>query len=177
MEFYIESADRPLKSALAAEAIVAGELVDATGGATPLAFDGRFDGVATYEPEFLARDDQNEVVDETYEVDQRVPHGGDADRDRIKARTIDDEAAPAPAIDHQDVVGVVDASSADAPADSDGRIVEEGYTTDLDGDGVTTEFSEANGNFTPIGIAVRPGRLLGDTVTEYDHPVRVEVRR
>jgi hypothetical protein len=171
MELYIESADRPLKSALANEAVTAGELVDATGGANPLASDGRFDGVATYEPEFLARDDQNEVVDETYEADQRVPHGGDADRDRIKARTIEDDTSAAPAIEHGDVVGVVDSSSADAPDNSDGRIVEEGYTA-----GATT-FDEASGNFKPIGIAVRPGRQLGDTVAEYDHPVRVEVRR
>jgi uncharacterized protein YjdB len=176
MEFYIESADRPLKSALAAEAVTAGELVDAEGGASPLASDGRFDGVATYEPEFLARDDQNEVADETYEADQRVPHGGDADRDRIKARTIDDENAPAPSIDHQDVVGVADSSDADSPDGADGRIVEEGYSTDLDGDGATTEFTEANGNFKPIGVAIRPGRQLGETMDEYDHPVRVEVR-
>jgi hypothetical protein len=179
MEFYIESADRPQKSGVANVAITAGEgVVAGPNGVEPATADSDFDGVATYEPELLAKDESRDGIvprDETYEADERVPHGGDEDGARVRLRTIEDESAPAPAIGHQTTVGFIDPSSTDAPADSAGRIVEEGYTADADGDGATTTFNEANGNFAPVGEALRPAQQAGETVTEYDYPVRVEV--
>ena len=171
MAFYIESSDRPYKSALPAEDIPVGTLVanDGTGLVQKAEFaDGRFDGVAD-EPltgeqsnEYENCDDPNWDVYEVAE-DERVVYGGDADRDRIKVKTAADNGTdPAPSIAHDDVVGV--AANGD---EFQGRLVEEGYTDD----GGTTYGREETGDFMAVGVAYR------DEASTYDAPVRVEVRR
>jgi len=67
------------------------------------------------------------------------------------------------------LVGVVDDGSADAPAEMVGRIVEEGYSNG------STTFDRDTGNFIAIGEAYRPGQQNGDSVTEFDTTVRVEL--
>lgn len=173
-QFYLESADRPSQSGLANESLAPGVLVsdDGTGVAKFAFADGDYDGLALYDPEWLSAEDEDAIASGTYEVDDRVRFHPSEDAAVVKARTIDDDTAPAPNIGHRSVVGVVDDSSVDAPAAPQGRLVEEGYTTDIDGDGVTTEFSRANNNFIAVGRAYRPGRTAGSNVTDFDAPVR-----
>lgn len=179
VEFYIESKDRPAQSGIANEAIKAGTLVRDTGAGVDLATfaDGDFDGVAEYSEEFLSAEDEDAIADETYEVGDRVIYGGAEDAAVIKVRTITettDGVTASPSISHGDVVGLVDQSAGDAPT-SDGRIVEEGYTNDENNDATTTTFDRASGNFIAVGRAYRPGKQNGDSVTDYDTPVRVVV--
>lgn len=179
VEFYIESADRPAQSGIANEAIKAGTLVRDTGAGVDLATysDGDFDGVAEYSEEFLSAEDEDAIADETYEVGDRVIYGGNEDAAVIKARTITestDGVTSAPSISHGDVVGLADQSDANAPT-SDGRIVEEGYSNDEDDDSTSTTFDRATGNFIAVGRAYRPGKQNGDTVSDYDEPVRIVV--
>jgi len=177
VEFYIESADRPAQSGIANSAVVAGELVnDAGSGVDPMEFaDGDHVGVAEYSEEFLSAEDEDAIANEEYAVGDRVIYGGNADADVIKVRTIEDNGTdPAPSISHGDIVGVVDETSGtlSSQADFEGRIVEEGYT---DGDATPTTYNRANNNFLAIGRAYRPAKQNGDSVTDFDTPVRVVV--
>jgi len=86
----------------------------------------------------------------------------------VKIRTAEDNGTdPAPAIGHKTTVGIVDASALQgSAAEYEGRIVEEGY------DDGTTTFNRSNNNFKAVGVAYRPAKQAGDTVTDYDSPVR-----
>lgn len=174
VEFYIESADRPAQSGIANSAVVAGELVTDTGaGVDPMQFaDGDFQGVAEYSEEFLSAEDEDAIADEAYEVGDRVIYGGNEDAAVIKVRTPEDNATdPAPSIAHGDIVGVVDETSTVASgAEFEGRVVQEGYTDDA-----ATTYDRGTGNFLAVGRAYRPGKQNGDSVTDFDTPVRVVV--
>lgn len=170
LEFYVEQADRSPQSGLANEAIYAGELVNdgPADGVDLLSFaDTGQVGLARYDAEAMAAEWDEEVVDEVYDAGQRVQYQPQEDSAIVKVRTIGDETATAVSIGHQNVVGVVDETVGDAPANADGRLVEEGYTN-----GATT-FDRATGNFKAVGVAYRPGQRAGEKLTEYDDPVRV----
>lgn len=176
VEFYVESADRNPQSGLANEEIYAGELVnDAGAGVNLLTFgdSGENAALARYDGQSFAREYDDEVrerkYDPTDEQRNRVQYQRFEDDARFRIRTIGDESAAAPSISHRDVVGVVDEGTGDAPANAEGRIVEEGYTN-----GATT-YDRATGNFKAVGIALRPARQTGGVADEYDYPVRVEM--
>lgn len=175
VQFYLESADRPSQSGLADEQITPGVFVsDGGAGVTRFAFaDGDYDGLALYDPEWLSAEDEDAIANGYYEVDDRVRYHPSEDAAVVKARTIDDDTVAAPSIGHGDIVGIVDDSDANAPGTPQGRLVEEGYTSDADGDGTSTTFSRANGNFLAVGRAYRPARQPGGTVGEFDGIVRV----
>lgn len=161
MQFYIESADRPYKSGLAAEDIEFGSAVHYDGEQMHL-----LDATASHDFAGVAVADRTEdelidhplsdAADEIVSSDDRVASGGDADKDRIKLKTISDDTLTAPSISAGDVVGVAGVE--------DGRIVEEGYS-----DSGTTYGSGSTGDFYRIGRALR------DDSTDYDSVVRVEV--
>ena len=183
MGFYIEQTDRSLKTAMPAEDIPLGTIV-ATGsnsGEVELAEQQNHDswaGVveaprrAEYIAEesdegttfaYLAGDQEDDLSDAGY----LVIHGGNGDADVIRPRTIVDETdAPAPSATDDAIVGFVDTSVGALTADNAGRIVEEGYT---DTAGTPTTYSRAEGNFHAIG------RVVQDSATTNDTPVRVEV--
>lgn len=170
MAFYIESADRPRKSALPDEDIPVGLLVHKlTNGKVQRAqySDGTFDGVADQPhtgEQIAERDDQDDPNWDVYEAaeDERVVYGGDEDGARLKVHTAADNSTdPAPSISDADIVGIADNGS-----EFHGRLVEEGYTDD----GATT-YNRSNDNFLPVGKAYR------DSADGYDEVVRVEVRR
>jgi hypothetical protein len=173
-EFYIESKDRPAQSGIANAAVVAGELVfDDGSGVDPMEFaDGDFSGVAEYSEEFLSADDIDAIADEEYQTGDRVIYGGAEDAAVIKVRTPEDNSTdPAPSIGHGDIVGVVDETSTVASAaEFEGRVVQEGYTDDA-----ATTYNRGNSNFLAIGRAYRPAKQNGDSVTDFDTPVRLVV--
>lgn len=178
LEFYVEQADRSPQSGVANESVYAGELVHDDGdGVDVLAFaDGEENvALARYDAEAMAAETEEDVVEEVYATGERVQYQPMEDSAILRVRTIEDETAPAPSIGHRDVVGIVDETSTDAPANAAGRIVEEGYATDLDGDTTTTTFNRTNSNFKAVGVAYRPGQRAGQAEDRYDHPVRVIV--
>lgn len=181
MGFFLESYDRALKSHIAANDVHVGEIVadDGTGKATPFdaASHGEDDlqGVADrlHAADHVAFD----VDDNQHDVylaaeDDRVPSGGDADRDVMKALTPEDAGGneAAPNITDGDVVGIIDttAGTLTSTAEYQGRVVEEGYT---DGESTPVTYNRSNGNFFALGVAHR------DDVNEFDEPVRIEVRK
>lgn len=174
-QFYLESFDRPNQSGVANESIEPGTLVTDNGaGVNLLSFaDDDYTGLALYDPEYLSAEDEDAIASGEYEVDDRVKYHPSEDAAVVKIRTPTDDGGAAPSISHGDIVGVVDESAADAPVGVQGRIVEEGYQADGDGDGASTTFSRDNDNFLAIGRAYRPAQQNGDTVTGYDAPVRV----
>jgi len=172
-EFYVEQADRSPQSGLVTEEVVAGELISDDGdGVTVLTFadSGENAGLARYDAQSFAREFDDDVRTPTYDPNDdmrnRAQYQRFEDSGIFRIRTIDDESAAAPAISHRDVVGYVDESEGDAPADAEGRLVEEGYTN-----GATT-FDRSTGNFKAVGVAYRPSRRSGQTLDEYDYPVR-----
>lgn len=181
MGFYIESADRPYKSAIVSSDVRTGEIGadDGSDGAEPFDFNNHDEatllGVATQprRGDYIAAED-DETTDFTYKAaeDDRASFGGDADRDVIKVRTAEDTGGneAAPSISDGDVVGIIDTSAGTltSAAEYQGRIVEEGYT---DGEGSPTTYNRTNTNFFAIGVAHR------DSSTSFDEPVRVEVRK
>ena len=171
VQLYVEQSDRAYQSGRAAEQIYAGELVHSDGGSvSKFAFsDGDYSGLALYDPEFMAAEDEDAIADESVESGDIVRYAPDEDSAVVYIRTLNDNGT-APSIGHDDVVGVADSGDANAaPADVDGRIVEEGYSN-----GGTT-FNRSNGNFLAIGEAYRPAKQSGDNVTDFDTPVRVEL--
>lgn len=175
LEFYVEQADRSPQSGVANESIYAGELVnDGGNGVDVLAFaDSATDvGLARYDAEAMAAEWEDDVVEEVYDVDERVQYQPQEDAAILRVRTIDNDTATAPSIGHRDVVGIIDDSDANAPTGAEGRVVEEGYTADADGDGTSTTFSRANGNFKAVGRAYRPAQKAGGVEDRADHPVR-----
>lgn len=181
MGFYIESADRPYTSRVVSTDIRTGEIgaTDGSNGAEPFDAGSHGDdnllGVATQprRGDYIA-EEEDVTTNYLYEAaeDDRASFGGDEDRGVIKARTIEDAGGSAPSITgDRTVVGIIDSSDANAPSGAKGRLVEEGYTADADGDGTSTTFNRTNGNFYPLGVAYR------DESTSYDEPVRVQVRR
>jgi len=164
VEFYVEQSDRAYQSGVAAEQVYAGELIsDSAGSVAPLAFaDGDYDGLALYNPEFMAAEDEDDVRDEYAEAGDLVQYAPDEDSAVVHIRTPEDNGT-APSISHGDVVGIADLGS------TEGRVVEEGYD-----DGATV-YDRSNNNFLAIGEAVRPAKQSGDSVTDFDVPVRVEL--
>lgn len=170
VQLYVEQSDRAYQSGRASEQIFAGELVHSDGGAVSRASysDGEYSGLALYDPEFMAADDEDDVTDESVESGDIVRYAPDEDAAVVYVRTVKDEGNDAPAIGHGTVVGIPDSGDPNAD-DVDGRIVEEGYSN-----GGTT-FQRSNDNFLAIGEAYRPAKQNGDDVTEFDAPVRVEL--
>lgn len=177
MAFYVESQDRAYRSYIVAEDMVAGELGAHDGSNGAVAFDEQ----SHAEEDFLgvaeahrAGDQTAEDLDDTGAIlfdaseDDRASFGGDADRDVIKVRTIEDNGTdPAPDISDGDVVGVVDSSAvSDTGAEFTGRVVQEGYA-----DAAPTTFNRSSNNFFAIGVAYR------DDADGFDEVVRVEVRK
>lgn len=180
MGFYVESADRPYESRLAAEDITVGTLVNENGSDafqnTTQQEHGYIHAVAArpMSGEFIG-DDEDSVtgVPESYKAaeNDRVPALPLTDGDTVKARTAADNGTdPAPSIGDGDVVGVIDTSTGSLASggEFEGRLVEEGYT---DGGGTPTTYNRSNGNFMPLGTAYKDGG------TAHDVPVRVRVRR
>jgi len=179
VQFYVEQSDRAYQSGIADEVVYAGELVNSDAGSiTRFAYsDSDYDGLALYDPEFMAAEDEDAIADESVEVGDLVKFAPDEDAAVVHVRTIEettDGVTTAPSIGHETVVGVVDSGDADA-GDFDGRIVEEGYTNDENDDTTSTTFSRANDNFLAIGEAYRPAKQNGDSVTDFDVPVRVQL--
>lgn len=174
MGFYIESADRPLKSRIAASDVEVGTLVIENGSdnvrKVTADTDSRFDGVADNprSGDHIAYDDEDVTDIGVYlaSEDDRVNYGGNADGDRIKVRTAQDNGTdPAPSISDGDVVGFVDDTAVSGTgAEFEGRLVEEGYT-----DNGATTFDRSSGNFVAVGVAYK------DEASSFDAPVRVEV--
>lgn len=177
MAFYVESQDRAYRSYLVAEDMLPGELGANNGSGKAVAFDQQ----SHAEEDFLgvaeahrAGDQIAEDLDDTSNIvfsssdGDRASFGGDADRDVIKVRTIQDNGTdPAPSISDGDVVGVVDSSAvSDTGAEFTGRVVEEGYA-----DNTPTTFNRSSANFFAIGVAYR------DSASGFDEVVRVEVRK
>lgn len=176
VQFYVESADRPPQSGVANESITPGELVTDDGaGVNKFSFsDGDYDGLALFEPEYVLAVDEDEVTyPGTYDTGDRVRFHPSEDAAVVRVRTPEDNSQTAPSIGHRDVVGVIDDSDGDAPAGSVGRVVEEGYTADANGDGTSTTFNRSSSNFLAVGRAYRPGKQNGDTVSDFDDPIRV----
>lgn len=166
------------KSGVANEDIDVGELVfnlDTGGVRRADGSDARIDGVAVFPKTGDAISEDED--DATYGVyvaseDDRVAYGANTQSDRFNALTIEDggQGNSAPSIEHGTVVGLVDPTNADAPDGVKGRVVEEGYSADIDGDGAATTFNRSNGNFLPLGLAYK------DSATSFDTLVEVERR-
>lgn len=171
VQYYVEQSDRAYQSGVAAEKVYAGELIHDDGGSvSKFAFaDGDYSGLALYDPEFMAAEDEDAIADESVEAGDLVRYAPDEDAAVVNIRTPEDGGQSAPAVGHTDVVGVVDDGSGDAPAELVGRVVEEGYSNG------STTFNRSNSNFIAIGEAYRPGQQNGDAVTDFDTPVRVEL--
>lgn len=179
MGFYVESADRPYQSRIAAEDVHVGTLVNENGSdnyeRTNGADHSAIEALATAprRGDYIAKE-ADETTDFKYlaSEDDRVPALPLADRDVVKVRTAEDTGGneSAPSISDGDVVGVIDTSAGTltSTAEYEGRIVEEGYT---DGESTPTTYNRTNSNFLPLGVAYK------DDSTSFDEPVRVEVRR
>lgn len=179
VQTYIDQSDRSARSGVAAEAVVAGELVfDNAGSVRRVEFaDGDYDGLALYDPEFMAAEDEDAIANDAVEVGDLVRYAPKESAARLYIRTLEESTAgvtTAPSVGHEDVVGFVDTSDTNAP-DAEGRLVEEGYTNDEDDDATSTTFSRANNNFIAVGEAYRPAKQSGDSVTDFDVPIRVEL--
>lgn len=180
MEFYVEQADRPPQSAVANESIYAGELLHNDGdGADVLTYAATDEdstghtGLARYDTEAMAAETEEDVVEEVYDTGQRIQYQEQEADSRLRIRTPEDNGTdPAPSIDHQNVVGIVDAAgdTIASAGEFQGRIVQEGYT---DNAGTPTTYSRANSNFKAVGVAYRPGQRAGQAEDRFDHPVRV----
>lgn len=184
VEFYVEQADRSPQSAVANETIYAGELVHDDGdGANALTFTatdedaGGHIGLARYDAEAMAAEWEEDVVEESYSLDQRVQYQPMEDSAVVRIRTPEDNGTdPAPTIGHRDVVGVIDAAGGTiaSAGEFQGRVVQEGYT---DGAGTPTTYDRATGNFKAVGVAYRPDQMhtsvAGDQSDSFDYPVRV----
>lgn len=182
LEFYVEQADRSPQSGVVDEVITAGELIsDAGSGVSKLTFadSGEHAGLARYDATAFARDYDDDIRQPQYDPNdpqrERAQYQPFEDSAVVKIRTIEETTAgvtTAPSIGHKDVVGIVDETDADAPS-SAGRIVEEGYTNDENNDAATTTYNRSNSNFKAVGVAYRPAKQAGDSVTTYDTPTRV----
>lgn len=179
MVFYIEEADRSLKSAVAGEDILVGLLVEEQGDGTVDVVDDsstRWDGIAdlNHRGGFIA-EDWDDPSDFTYDasasnvLDKLVAYGGNEDGAKLQCRTIkdpEDGDADALSVDDGTVVGVAQV----ADADYYGRVVQEGYS-----DGTTT-YDRATGNFIPVGVATQNSNQSYHATVGFDDLVRVEVR-
>lgn len=182
MGFYIEHVTSPSQSAVVAEDIDVGEYaaLNSSGNAE------RFEQQNHAVEDMLGvakqplsgqqiREDDDDTGGFTYlsSESDRASFNGREDDDIIKVKTIEDNTTdPAPSIDHGDVVGFVDTSAvAGSGGEYGGRIVEEGYA-----DSTPTTFNRTNANFVALGVAYRPTHDHS-TVTSYDEPVRVRVRK
>lgn len=180
MGFYVESADRPYVSRLAAEDIHVGTLINENGSdkfeRTDGADESRIDYLATKprRADFIADDEDATLSDFTYKSadNDRVPALPLVDGDLVKVRTAKDTGGneSAPSINDGDVVGLIDTSSGtlSSTTEYEGRVVQEGYT---DGESTPTTYNRSNNNFVALGVAER------DEATSFDVPVRVRVQR
>jgi len=181
LEYYVEQADRSPESGVANEEIYAGELVHDDGdGADVYVYADGAENVylARHDAQAFAREHEDEVREDKYvpsdeqrnRVQEQTLEEGGA---RLRVRTPEDNGTDgAPAINHRDVIGVIDAAGGTASSASEfqGRVVQEGYTDDA-----ATTYDRASGNFRAIGTAYRPARQNGDTMNEFNYPVRVEL--
>jgi len=179
MGFYVESADRPYTSRQAAEDLPVGTLVTTDGNDMFVladSNDNRLDYLVTkpHSAPHIAYDIDDVSETRTYEADdRRAPALPLVDGDIVKVKTItesNDGVTTSPDIQAGDIVGVPDTTNADSPTEA-GRVVEEGFTNDENDDATDTTFERANGNFLPLGTALR------DEETNFDSPVRVQVNR
>lgn len=178
MGFWIESADRPYKSAVAGEDILVGLLVEEQGdGTVDIVSDSSaaIDGVAAApRAEAYIAEEMDDASDFEYKASvtdgyalagaHLVPFGGYEDGARVKVRTIldpQDGDADAVSLTNGTVVGVAQVSD----TDYHGRVVQEGYS-----DGSVT-YNRANSNFLALG------KVLRDSSSSFDDVVRVEVRK
>lgn len=179
-EFYVEQADRSPRSGEADEDIYFGELIsDAGSGVSVLTFADANEtvGLARSDLQAYAAEWEDDITEELYDASDeqrnRVQYHVLEDAARVKVRTPNDNATDgAPSIGHLDVVGYIDAAGGTVASASEfqGRIVQEGYTDDA-----ATTYDRGTGNFKAIGVAYRPAKQAGDSVTDFDTPVRVEL--
>lgn len=183
MGFYVESADRPYHSRIAAEDIHVGTLVNENGSdqfeLTDGADESTFEYLATAprRGDYVAKEpDETTTFEYLSSENDRVPALPLADRDVVKIRTATDTGGneSAPTITDGDVVGLIDTSAGtlSSTADYAGRIVEEGYT---DGESTAVTYNRSNNNFIPVGVAYRSE--TADFSDGWDVPIRVEIRR
>lgn len=174
VQFYVEQSSGSYQSGVADSEVYAGEIVANDGSGVALADaqvdDENLDGLALFSEEFMVGEDEDEVVDEVYAVDERVKYAPVEDSLRGHVRTPENNGTdPSPSIGHQDVVGLIDTSGTISSADEfTGRIVGEGYTDDSG-----TTYNTSNNNFVALGYAYRPGKQNNDTVSDFDTTVRV----
>jgi len=152
-DFIAVDTDRSLDSEIADETIKAGEpVVRRDGGglrtldpdaddsvAFLAAYDRHGDHVQRYETDFTNYDDLY-----TYESGDRVPLIPIVDMDVVRSLAVEDTSVAEPTFSVNEVVGFISATNGP-------RLVAEGYTADFDGDGTTTTYDEASGNFVPLG--------------------------
>lgn len=172
VQFYVEQSNSSYQSGLANEEIYAGEVVNNEGaGVTAADAQVNIDGLSLFSEEFMVGEDEDDVVEEKYAVDERVKYAPVEGTLRGNVRTPEDNGTdPAPSISHETVVGVIDTSSTVASASEfEGRLVEEGYT-----DAAATTYDRSGGNFVAVGEAYRPAKRNGDTVSDFDTPIRVD---
>lgn len=166
-----------------AEDIEAGELVfkpdDADLRLAEFA-DGTIDGVAVHTStgDSIAETTTDATGSYVFEAadDDRAGYGGNDDGDvfiALTAATAGTSDEPAPSIDPDTVVGIIDETSDDAPAGVEGRLVEEGYQADADGSGSLVTFDRDSGNFIALGKATKQN----DTTVGADEYVVVERRK
>lgn len=179
MGFYVESADRPYQSRIAAEDIHVGTLVSEDGSdnfeLTDADKHSRLDALATKHRlgDWIADDDDEETTFEYLaDEDDRVIAQPLSDGDVIKVRTIEettDGITSAPSLEDGDIAVVVDTSDGDAP-DSAGRVVEDGYSNDENDDDTSTTFELDGDNVLGVGVVYK------DEADDFDEPVRIRVR-
>jgi hypothetical protein len=164
-----ENRDAPVNAQPAVMRIRVGELVqEVSEGVRPAYGSGdRIEGVAIQREtgDAIAQEDDEPQGSFVYRPsdNDRALHAGKQNGVRFRVLT-PPSSVKAPDITHGDIVGVADAGS-----DHYGRIVQEGYTADPDGDGTSTTFSRANGNLLAVGVA-------RESQAESDELVRIERR-
>lgn len=177
MGAFVESADRPYTSRVAAEDVYVGELVSEDGSDGFVRADAQNDSHLRYlatkphTADYIAEDeDATSAFTYASADNDRVPALPLSDADIIKTRTPEDTGGneSAASISDGDVVGVIDTSAGTLSSTDEykGRVVQEGYT---DGESTPTTYNRSNGNFVALGTALK------SEATDWDDVVRVQV--
>lgn len=175
---FADENDRSPQSDVVTEELMNGELVFAVegGGVRKAAgTDSRIDGIVdTVSGDHIAEDPydfRTNIEDFTYKPseDARASFfaGGEGGA-YLRVRTPTDEGYTAPNIQQWSVVGIPDI------AGYEGRLVEEGYTADPDGDGTDTTYSRSNSNFLAVGLALPASSQVPQTA--FDDLFHVQYR-
>jgi len=150
-DLYVKQAEKAPESAEAGETIRESDFVTYSGDVaevTDPSSHAVVDGIVTHRQRGPHLPEHDEDYSEPkYEAgDFPVPVQESEDGMYVMPFTPRDESLASPAIDRNDVVGVVNLNGRSV-------VVEEGYTADPDGDGTSTTYNRSNGNFLALGLA------------------------